>query len=255
MTLPPLPGPPLTLEQGHYRLEFARSSRDIDAALRLRFEVFNRELGEGLEESWKTGLDRDRFDEVCHHLTVRDTESDRVIGTYRMQTGEMAAQGEGFYSDGEFHLEDLGDEVLGNAVEVGRACIAQDHRNRQVLFLLWRGLASYMVAFGKRFLFGCCSLTSQDQAVGLALRGQLEQRNLSWGCWVVRPRSEWRCEASAGEVAAVGVVEVPTLFATYLRYGAKICGAPAIDRQFKTLDFLVLLDTAGLDPRTRELFF
>ena len=50
-------------------------------------------------------------------------------------------------------------------------------------------------------------------------------------------------------------VELPQLFRIYLRYGAKVCGPPAIDRFFKTIDYLVVLDTAVLDSETREMFF
>ncbi len=249
------PAPTIEFEQGRYRMSFATRSGDVEEALRLRFEVFNRELGEGLDESWETGLDRDEFDVVCHHLLVRDGESGEVIGTYRMQTGEMAAAGRGFYSNGEFHCEALGGEILGQAIEVGRACIARDHRNRQVLFLLWRGLASYMSTFSKRYLFGCCSLTSQEEAVALALERQLSAGGQRWTTLEVRPRSGFECRAEEEAIEAVGEVEVPTLFATYLRFGAKICGAPAIDREFKTLDFLVLLDLNTLDERNRSLFF
>jgi len=35
---------------------------------------------------------------------------------------------------------------------------------------------------------------------------------------------------------------IPKLLRAYLTVGAKICGPPALDRQFKTLDFLTLLD-------------
>jgi hypothetical protein len=37
----------------------------------------------------------------------------------------------------------------------------------------------------------------------------------------------------------------------YLAIGAKICGPPAIDREFKTIDFLILLNLQGLHPRVR----
>jgi putative hemolysin len=40
-----------------------------------------------------------------------------------------------------------------------------------------------------------------------------------------------------------------------LRYGAKVCGPPAIDRQFKTIDFLVLFDVAEMSERTVRMFF
>lgn len=50
-------------------------------------------------------------------------------------------------------------------------------------------------------------------------------------------------------------ISVPPLFGTYLRYGALVCSPPAIDRDFKTIDYLVLHDRATLPPRTRELFY
>ena len=34
----------------------------------------------------------------------------------------------------------------------------------------------------------------------------------------------------------------PKLLRAYLSVGAKICGPPAIDREFKTIDFLTILD-------------
>jgi putative hemolysin len=38
----------------------------------------------------------------------------------------------------------------------------------------------------------------------------------------------------------------------YLSLGAKICGPPALDRQFKTIDFLTLLDIHALPKLFRE---
>ena len=73
-------------EVGRYRLRMAQSSEDRIAACRLRFRVFNIELGEGLESSYQTGLDTDQFDEVCEHLLVEDKQEDnparQIVGTY-----------------------------------------------------------------------------------------------------------------------------------------------------------------------------
>src|SRR5262249_17668049 len=115
----------------------------------------------------ESGRDEDAFDPLCHHLMVEDATTGRLVGTYRLMTSSMAARGRGFYSAEEFYLGLLPDEVLDQSVEVGRACIHSASRNRKVLFLLWKGLAAYMTWNRKRFLFGCCSLTSQDAAVGI----------------------------------------------------------------------------------------
>jgi putative hemolysin len=109
---------------------------------------------------------------------ILSRDSGKAVGTYRMQTAEMAGTGGGFYSAGEFDLSRLPPTFVENAVEVGRACVAKEHRNGRVLNLLWRGLAQYMSRNDKRYLFGCCSLTSQEPALGMATLHYLEQRDL-----------------------------------------------------------------------------
>ena len=59
-------------EVGRYRLRMAETVEDRDGACRLRFKVFNIEMGEGLERSYETGLDSDEFDLFCEHLLVED---------------------------------------------------------------------------------------------------------------------------------------------------------------------------------------
>jgi len=46
----------------------------------------------------------------------------------------------------------------------------------------------------------------------------------------------------------------PKLLRAYLTIGAKICSEPAIDREFKTIDFLTLLDLQTLHPRVATRF-
>ena len=77
--------------QSPYAVRLAGGSPDVQAAQVLRFEVFNLELGEGLAQSLDTGRDSDPFDTVCDHLLVEHRPTDDVVGTYRLQTGGMAA--------------------------------------------------------------------------------------------------------------------------------------------------------------------
>ena len=237
-----------------YQLEFARDIDLLDAILRLRFDVFNLELGEGLETSHQTGRDLDEFDPFCHHLAVRENASGTVVGTYRMQTNEMAASCHGFYSADEFQLSSLPDEVLGQSVEIGRACVALEHRHHAVLFLLWKGLATYLAHNRKRYLFGCCSLTSQDPDEGLAMYRKLQADGVVHQDLEILPTEAYACQPSGRELDPDSL-KVPKLFRTYLRFGALVCGPPAIDRRFKTIDFLVLFDLARLDPMSYNTFF
>lgn len=245
--------PPLQIHEGRYTLRFARTETDLDAVLRLRFAVFNLELGEGLPSSYLTGRDQDEFDLTCHHLMVTEDATGEVIGTYRLQTGAMAAAGRGFYSATEFDLAALPAHVLSDAVELGRACIAPEHRHTQALFLLWKGIAAYVRYQRKRYLFGCCSLTSQDPGAGLDVMRQLAAAGQLHPTLVVRPQLGFACRVEGATADGLPEAKIPKLFRTYLRVGAKVCGAPAIDRQFKTIDFFVLLDVNELDAFSRRL--
>lgn len=251
------PVPDFARRTGRYAVRFASRAADLEQVQRLRFEVFNLELAEGLDESWQTGLDRDRFDAQCQHLLVTDEEFGRVVGTYRLQTGEAAAAAHGFYSADEFSLDLLPAEVLRQSVELGRACIAREHRNRNVLFLLWRGLAAYMLWHRKRWFFGCNSLTSQSPDYGLRTWEWLQANGHAHPELRVAPLPAWACDGAAApqpDPEAARAVEIPPLFGIYLRYGGKVCGPPALDRFFKTVDFFTVLDLAAMDEATFNAF-
>ena len=246
--------PNLELREGRYLLRFAQNAMDVDAVLKLRFEVFNLELGEGLQSSFLTGRDRDEFDAQCHHLMVEDTETGHVVGTYRIQTNEMAAAGHGFYSAGEFDFSHLPNDVVLNSIELGRACIALAHRHTSVLFLLWRGIAAYTLQQRKRYLFGCCSLTSQTPSEGWAVMNQLQRGGHVHQEWLAPPQPGFECDIEEDGALQVEA-KVPKLFRSYLRFGAKVCSPPTIDHHFKTIDYFVILDCHQLSPTAYQMFF
>lgn len=228
----------------HYVVRFARGERDLDACCRLRFDVFNVELGEGLAESERTRRDRDAYDDQCQHLMVIDTKSNTVVGTYRLQVREGAEAGIGFYSASEFDLSSLSTELVDGLVELGRACTAKAHRTRAVLNLLWRGMVAYLAHNRRRYFFGCSSLTSQDPALGLDTYEHLRLRGYLHPSVELPPLPGYECVADGPSRTRV---EIPTLFTLYLRQGAKVCGPPALDRFFGTIDFLTLVDTKTMD--------
>jgi putative hemolysin len=243
-----------TIETSKYVVRFAQTEEEVDRALKLRFEVFNLELKEGLDSSFITGRDEDEFDATCHHLIITEKVSGAVIGTYRVRTLEMAEGSCGFYSAGEFNLACLPREVLKESIEIGRACIAREHRNTSVLFLLWQGLAMYITQTRKRYLFGCCSLTSQDTRDGMKLFSQLAEKGQLHPTLHVTPQPECACDDKKPS-EDFSEVKIPKLFYTYLRFGSRVCGPPAIDRQFKTIDFFVIFDVEEMDARTKQIFF
>jgi putative hemolysin len=238
---------------GGYQVRLARDEHDLRSVQELRFAIFHDELGEGLPGAAELGLDVDAFDDQCDHL-VLESDTGEVCGTYRLQTQAHAQAARGFYCDGEFELAHLPNEVLANAVELGRACVAAEHRRGVALFALWSGIAAYLRVERKRLLFGCCSLTGVCPELAAAAAAWLAERGHADPRWRVPVRAAARGDGRMATAAAVAAFAPPTLFATYLRYGATVLGGPAFDRAFGTTDFLVLLDVGGFDARQRGLF-
>jgi putative hemolysin len=239
----------LSIRQGSYQLRLASTEADRMAAFRLRFLVFNLELNEGLEGAYATGQDSDEFDGICDHLVVEHVGTGKIVGTYRLQTGDMASANAGFYSEREFDFSAY--RQLGNSViELGRACVHRDHRSSEVLYLLWRGIAQYAIHHGGRYLIGCSSLTSQDPAHGTAVYEAMEE-HLAEPHLRTTPQPTFAMPLMSPENASD---KIPKLLRAYLAVGAQICGPPAIDREFKTIDFLTLLDLEALHPRVYARF-
>src|ERR1043165_622803 len=122
----------LTHSVSGYTARLARDVSEIRAAQALRFLVFNLELNEGLSESLATGLDVDPFDAVCDHLLVEHVPTATIVGTYRLQTGLTAGANLGYYSEQEFDFAPF-EPIRGELIELGRACVHQQHRNLVVL--------------------------------------------------------------------------------------------------------------------------
>jgi len=233
-----------------YSTRLARNLDEVHAAQSLRFQVFNLELNEGLEQSYATGLDEDPFDAVCDHLIVEHLQSANIVGTYRLQTGHNAAANRGYYCAQEFEFQ-VFEPLRGQMIELGRACVHPQHRNLIVLSLLWKGISDYARRHAGRYLFGCSSITSQDPAAGASAYAELCRRHLAPPQWRTRPLAAYDC--SLNQLAAEPV-KIPKLLRAYLTLGAKICGPPALDRQFKTIDFLTLLDLETMPLVARQRF-
>jgi putative hemolysin len=240
----------LVASPAHYVTRLARSVDEVRAAQALRYQVFNLELKEGLAASHATGLDEDLFDAVCDHLLVEHRPSGAIVGTYRLQTGKSAALNRGYYCAQEFEFGTY-ESFRGELVELGRACVHQEHRNLLVLGRLWKGIADYASAQGARYLVGCSSITSQDPAEGASAYAALCRKHLVSPQYRTRPLPAYDCSLTH---LLDEEVKIPKLLRAYLTLGAKICGPPALDRQFGTIDFLTLLDLETLPTAARQRF-
>ena len=160
------------VEEKRYVGRVVTTREDFNAALKLRGDVFLKELAGDVDVA--ADADSDEFDARCVHLVVLDKETDEAVGAYRLNPYRNDVSE--FYASGEFDLSAIPLDVVGRSVELGRACISKEHRNSRVLFLLWKVLANYMTATGCRYLFGCCSVFTQESASRWRCAGKTNRR-------------------------------------------------------------------------------
>lgn len=234
-----------------YTIKIAASNEEVQEAQQLRYEVFKEELDR--EFDFDDGIDTDEYDDQSHHLIVKENEEGEVIGTYRLQTLELARTGIGFVSEQRYHLDDLPESVLERGMEVGRACIRVDHRNGRVLYLLWKGFADYMRHFDKRFLFGYSALNTLDPARLWALHDELGREGHRHPEWEVRVRDPYRIQRV--DAHPDGTLELPSLLKNYLDVGTRVCSPPSLDQNLGLSHMFILLDLEDVPERTKRLFF
>lgn len=231
------------------RVFTARHADEVEAAQRLRYRVFAEAFGAQVAGR-RPGLDEDEYDPFCEHLLVRDEDSGRIVGTYRLLLPEQVRHVGCYYAETEFDLARI--RVLPvRILELGRSCVHPDYRNGATIALLWSGLAAIMQHQRIDFVMGCASVPNESGTQVGALYAQLAARHLTPAEQRVFPR---RPLPHFDPAASATPATLPPLLKGYLRAGALIGGAPAWDPAFHSADFFMWLPASRIAPRYRRHF-
>jgi len=253
--------PPVLVESERFLAKFAENQDEVRKALRLRYEVFNSEQGKGLKDSIGQGIDSDEFDEQCLHLIVLEKKSGRAVGTYRAHLGSRAKlKKRGFYSSRFFRIKGL-DKIADKCIELGRSCVSPEFRTGAVVGILWKAIALLLLRSDRTYMVGCVSLETTDSKIGRALYRHLSQTRVVSQEITAVPRTQFlldgapehEIEKVLGDKTALKKY-IPPLFKGYLRLGGLICGEPAFDREFGTIDFFIIVDVREVPDRYRRHF-
>lgn len=236
---------------GSFELKTVTDSEELIEALRLRYQVFHREM---IGKTKPSGIDVDEFDFICDHLIIKDNKSGRIVGTYRLNSSLFSDR---FYSENEFEMSHVLSQP-GVKLELGRACIHKDYRRGIVISLLWKGIALYMAKTKADLVFGCASIKTESPREAALLYRHFEESE--------RFRPEYFCPPQLKySMPSIGLwirsfdrtltVEendeaqtlVPSLCQAYLKAGAYLGGEPAYDAEFKCIDFLTILEKGNLN--------
>lgn len=244
-----------------FAVSVARTAQDVQAAQRLRYRVFIRELGgDGPLVDHRAGLERDRFDACAIHLVLRDLArdpSDQVVGVYRLLTQEAAATAGQFYCEGEYDLTPLKTSGL-RLLELGRSCLHPDYRGGMAMMHLWQALADYVLAEGIDVLFGVASFHGTDLDRLAEPLSLLFHRHLAPAQLRVQAKGAGAVSFTPLPADAIDRVaamrDTPALIKAYLRIGGVVGQGIYVDQAFNTTDVCLILPTSCVSTRHRDLY-
>lgn len=248
---------------GDLEVRLARGPAEIWRAQRLRYRVFYQEMSAKPDVvSRMFRRDADRFDKACDHLLVIDHAArgrfggtrPKVVGTYRLMREQAATRLGGFYSQSEFDIAPLiARHPHLRFLELGRSCVLKPYRTRKTVELLWHGIWAYVRHHRIDAMFGCASFDGIDPDMQATTLSFLHHHATAEGAWSAAARPERRVSMDilpAGMVDAKAALKsLPPLVKGYLRIGARFGSGAVIDKQFGTIDVLVILPVSAIDRR------
>ncbi len=246
------------ITQGSLRLKFANSESEIIQSQRLRYKIFYEELrADADEQSRMQKRDIDPYDEISDHLLVLDTvlsdnEAEQLVGSYRLITQNKLAAGQKFYTENEYDISALKNSNV-KLLELGRSYVREEYRTKQVINLLWHGLARYINHYDIGCLFGCASFYGADPEKHRMALSLLHSNNLApekFRPAVLPSENAVAIEALPADSDIKNILrDIPPLLKGYIRVGGYIGDGAYIDKKFDTVDVCVVVLIAEISPR------
>ncbi len=200
---------------GPLEISLARNKEDIKRVQKLRYEVFYKH-GAAVADvlSRLTRRDQDDFDSICDHLMVVD------------QSGLQSLSGE--------------------------------YRSRRAIELLWHGVWRYVREHRVDVMIGCASFEGTNSELLARPLSLLHHFALAPEPWRASARPSRRVEMNMMGRSEIEIRcawrELPPLIKGYLRAGAYVGDGAVIDPRFGTIDVLIVLPVAAINPRYIRYF-
>ena len=265
-----LPSLPTLGRLGSLEARLARNALEIRKAQMLRYKVFYKERAAKASAIAKMmRRDADRLDAFCDHVLVLDHDLKKqktlsrlrspVVGTYRLLRQDVAESKYGFYSEDEYDIRPL---IKRHSqlkfLELGRSCVLKPYRNKRTVELLWHGVWAYILAHKMDALIGCASLEGIDPEKHALTLSYLYHFHSAPEEWQARALPNRYIEMNQIPKVQIdtkkALLALPPLIKGYLRVGAMVGTGAVIDKQFNTVDVLMIMPVAKISERYIEHF-
>ncbi|MDK3016355.1 GNAT family N-acetyltransferase [Pseudodonghicola flavimaris] len=233
------------LTKGRYRASLATRAEEIAEAQALRTRAFR-----------TAAPDRDGFDDICHHVLVRDQRSGALVCCFRMLVLEGGGDLDRSYSAQFYELEGLR-SFPGRMVEMGRFCIDPERHDPDILRVAWGAMTRFVDAEGVEMLFGCSSFAGTETDDYLDAFAMLKHRHLGPKRWLPRVKApdvfRFAARLRRKPDAKKAMLRMPPLLRTYLLMGGWVSDHAVVDRQMNTLHVFTGLEIGAIPPARKRL--
>ncbi|MEJ2154280.1 MAG: lysophospholipid acyltransferase family protein [Desulfobacteraceae bacterium] len=243
---------------------------------RLR-EISFRDVGEGTGQR----MDIDDFDTRYLQLFLWNSETQEIVGAYRIGRSDRILQDKGpsgLYSTTLFNYKPQFYDHLNNSLELGRSFIRTEYQKKfGSLAILWRGIGAFVARNSRyRYLFGPVSISQNYHTISknlmvAFLRHATMNSKLSP---MVKPRKPVKVLKKVSRSAPLDLLEknaieeismlvseieqdykgVPTLIKHYLKLNGQFL-AFNLDKDFaNVIDGLIWVDLLKTDEKLLERF-
>ncbi len=233
---------------GHYTARFAETDADVKSAQALRFKTFR---GEG------DGSDIDAFDPICNHILVEESDTGRLVCTFRLLPLANGAEIDKSYSAQFYDLESLHD-IKGMIVEMGRFCIDPTYNDPDILRVAWSAMTRFVDDNDVELLFGCSSFAGTDSEEYTDAFALLKERHLAPKCWLPKIKAP-KVFQFARKLKLLkpnpktAQKRMPPLLRTYLLMGGWVSDHAVVDNDLNTLHVFTGLEIKGIPASRKRL--
>src|SRR5690554_3421546 len=146
---------------------------EVYCASAVRMPIVMREIGRLREYTFRkigeetmNSTDLDEYDLYYEHLFIWDTQNRKIVGAYRLGLGNDIIEQygkKGFYIHSLFKIRNEIIPMLRKSIELGRSFVVPEYqRHPYSLFLLWKGIVSYMNTHPEyRYFIGPVSISNE----------------------------------------------------------------------------------------------
>lgn len=248
-----------SFEVGSLRAFTANSDNDLLRSQQLRYQIFFEEMGAEPSPEMRTQKrDFDEYDEFCDHLLIEDTIAKKIVGSYRILRRSQLPAGMNFYTAKEFDLSKPLAHFKGEVMELGRACVDINYRDRATIQLLWRAIGEYSAKYDIELMFGCGSFSGADFVSHAPALSYLYHNHLA--------PAEFRPNAVTENFKPINLLpmdkidakrtlaSLPPLIKGYLRLGGFIGDGAYEDHESNTTDVCIVLRMETLSQKYFDKF-